>query len=633
MAIKPQNRTPLKTLALLVLLILGLFGGIVAASGAGNPVDAWRPKLGLDLEGGRQIVLAPVIEGGKQINSQQVTQAVSIIRQRVDGSGVSEAEVTTLGQSNIVVSLPGNPDQATLDSLKQSSQLRFRAVICASSSPGVPAGCPSPQAAQPAPSGTSTPKASGEATGTPSVKSTPTASSKATSAPRKSTPSPKKTSSAGAAVPQALRADSTPSPSGTATASKTATATPSGASTATPTASASPGQEQPQTKPKNASDVAWVTPALTKAYQQLNCKTAKGREQALAPVDKPMVACQTDGREKFILGPSEVTGAHISDASAGYQTGQNGVQTSVVEVALSFDKVGAQQFEKVTARLTPHPEGDPQKRFAIVLDGQVISAPQSQAVIRDGRASITGNFTLDSAKLLADQLKFGALPMSFQVQTSEQISPQLGSEQLKMGIIAGMIGLLLVVIYSLLQYRALGFVTVCSLAIAGLSSYGLVTLLGYTHNFRLTMAGVTGLIVSIGITADSFIVYFERVRDEVRDGRRLRSAVETGWGRARRTILISDGINFLAAAILYVLSESSVKAFAFTLGLTTLVDVVVVVLFTHPLLTILSSTEFFGQGHKWSGFDPVRLGAKKITYAGRGRVSIAGQRPAEGGTA
>ncbi len=346
-----------------------------------------------------------------------------------------------------------------------------------------------------------------------------------------------------------------------------------------------------------------------------------------------MVACNQDGKEKYILGPSEVTGEHIKDASAGYQVGQNGVQTGVVEVALTFDSVGAKQFQKVTERLTPHAEGDPQKRFAIVLDGQVISAPQSQAVIRDGRASITGSFTMDSAKTLADQLKFGALPLSFKVQTSEQISPQLGTEQLKMGILAGLIGLLLVVVYSLLQYRALGFVTVFSLLIAGVSSYGLVTLLGYTHNFRLTMAGVTGLIVSIGITADSFIVYFERVRDEVRDGRQLRSAVQTGWARARRTILISDGINFLAAAVLYILSESSVKAFAFTLGLTTLVDVVVVVLFTHPLLTILSSTEFFGNGHKWSGFDPERLGAKKITYAGRGRVAVHQPRPAEGGSA
>ena len=631
MAIKPQNRTPLKTLALLALLVVGLFGGIVAASGAANPVKAWVPKLGLDLEGGRQVVLAPVVEGNNTISSDQVKQAVNIIRLRVDSTGVSEAEVTTLGASNIVVSLPGNPDQQTLDSLKQSSQMRFRAVICASSAPGVPPGCPSPGAASPRPSGTSTPTSTPGTSGT----SKPTATSTSSGTSTKKASKPASTPSGHPKGNSVRAATDTPKPTGSATPSPTGTSTPSPTGTSTPTSSstAGPGADQPRTKPKNASDVAWITPALTKAYQGLDCSSAKGREQEPAPVDKPMVACDRNGKEKFILGPSEVTGEHISDASAGYQVGQNGVQTGVVEVALSFDKTGAQEFAQVTERLTPHQEGDPQKRFAIVLDGQVISAPQSNAVIRDGRASITGNFTMDSAKTLANQLQFGALPLSFKVQTSEQISPQLGTEQLKMGVIAGFIGLLLVVVYSLLQYRALGFVTVLSLVIAGVSSYGLVTLLGYTHNFRLTMAGVTGLIVSIGITADSFIVYFERVRDEVRDGRQLRSAVQTGWSRARRTILISDGINFLAAAVLYILSESSVKAFAFTLGLTTLVDVVVVVLFTHPLLTILSSTEFFGQGHKWSGFDPVRLGAKKITYAGRGRVAVHAPRTAEGGRA
>jgi len=253
-------------------------------------------------------------------------------------------------------------------------------------------------------------------------------------------------------------------------------------------------------------------------------------------------------------------------------------------------------------------------------------------VLCSGQVSITGSFTAASSKVLADQLKFGALPMSFVQETRDDITPTLGGEQLSRGLLAGAIGLLLVVLYSLFQYRALGLVTVSSLLIASALTYAVVTLFGWSIGFRLTMAGVAGLIVSIGITADSFIIYFERVRDEVRDGRALRAAVETGWKRARRTILISDAVNFLAAVVLYVLAASNVRGFAFTLMLTTVIDIVVVFLFTHPLLSILANTKFFGEGHKWSGLDPKRLGARTVTYAGRGRVTIAARRAAAEGS-
>ncbi|MFC6706736.1 protein translocase subunit SecD [Flexivirga alba] len=332
-------------------------------------------------------------------------------------------------------------------------------------------------------------------------------------------------------------------------------------------------------------------------------------------------------------GAGRGRGKHLTDANYGQNTNQQGVATNQVVVNLKLDGTGAKEFAAVTERLTPYPTGNPKKRFAVTVDGSVITAPESQAVITDGSAQISGNFTESSAKTLANQLKFGALPFSFKELTSNQVSPQVGTDQLQKGILAGLIGLALVVLYSLLQYRALGFVTVASLVVAGFSSYGLVTLLGFTSGFRLTMAGVTGLIVSIGITADSFIVYFERVRDEVRSGRPLRAAVETGWARARRTIIVSDAVNFLAAAVLYVLSEDNVKAFAFTLGLSTLVDIAVVMMFTHPVLTILARTKFFGSGHKWSGFDPERLGAAGVTYAGRGRVTIADRKAAGDSTA
>ena len=341
-----------------------------------------------------------------------------------------------------------------------------------------------------------------------------------------------------------------------------------------------------------------------------------------------MVTCSVDGRAKYILGPAEVLGSEVSNATSGQQQTQSG-STGIWEVRLDFNSAGTKAFGDVTSRLVVLPP--PRNQFAIVLDNLVISAPVTQAALTAGNASITGSFTAASAKVLADQIKFGALPMSFELQTQDTISPTLGGDQLRRGLLAGLIGLILVVVYSLFQYRMLGLVTVSSLVIAASITYATVTLFGWSYGFRLTMAGVTGLIVSIGITADSFIIYFERVRDEVRDGRALRAAVETGWVRARRTILISDAVNFLAAIVLYVLASSNVRGFAFTLMLTTIIDIVVVMLFTHPLLSILANTKFFGEGHKWSGLDPDRLGARTVTYAGRGRVTIAARRAAAEG--
>lgn len=341
-----------------------------------------------------------------------------------------------------------------------------------------------------------------------------------------------------------------------------------------------------------------------------------------------MVTCSADGQAKYILGPAEVLGSEIKNATSGVQQTSGG-PSGVNEVRLDLNPAGSKSFCDVTSRIVSLPS--PRNQFGIVLDNRVLSAPVPSSALCAGTASITGGFTPTSAKVLADQLKFGALPLSFDLQTRDDISPQLGGDQLARGLLAGLIGLLLVVAYSLVQYRALGLVTVSSLLIAAALTYAAVTLLGWSTGFRLTMAGVTGLIVSIGITADSFIIYFERVRDEVRDGRALRAAVETGWARARRTILISDAVNFLAAVVLYALAASNVRGFAFTLMLTTVVDIVVVMLFTHPLLSVLANTSFFGQGHRWSGLDPERLGAKTVTYAGRGRVTIAARRAATEG--
>ena len=283
-----------------------------------------------------------------------------------------------------------------------------------------------------------------------------------------------------------------------------------------------------------------------------------------------------------------------------------GASTNEWAVNLEFDAEGTKIFSATTSRLFPL--ASPRNQFAVTLDGFVITAPQAKAVITNGSAQITGSFDKDSSTSLADQLKYGSLPIGFEVQSQENISATLGSESLKSGLLAGLIGLILVVIYSAFQYRALAIVTIGSLVVAAVITYLLIAILSWRQGYRLSLSGVAGLIVAIGITADSFIVYFERVRDELRDGRTLSAAVEAGWNRAIRTILVSDGVSMLAAVVLFALTVGSVKGFAFTLGLTTLVDLAVVALFTHPMLQVLAQRKFFSSGNKWSGFDSKALG-------------------------
>ncbi|MCU1545500.1 MAG: secD, partial [Homoserinimonas sp.] len=302
----------------------------------------------------------------------------------------------------------------------------------------------------------------------------------------------------------------------------------------------------------------------------------------------------------------------IEDATHGLAANSQGVSTGQWAVNIAFNSAGSQQFGEVTQRLVGLQGA--QNQFAIVLDGKVITAPTTNSAITDGKAQITGSFTQESAQALADQLKFGALPIGFEVQSKETISATLGTSQLTSGLLAGLIGLILVVVYSLFQYRTLGLVTVASLTVAAVITYLVITLLSWREGYRLSLAGVAGLIVAIGITADSFIVYFERIRDELRDGRMLESAVESGWKRALRTIVVSDAVNFMAAAILFLLAVGNVRGFALTLGLTTIIDLIVVSLFTHPVMQLLARTKFFGDGHRFSGLDPRALGA---VYRGR----------------
>lgn len=530
----------------MVLLMVVMAAGIFGSTYSGG---SWAPKLALDLSGGTQMILSPKVNGSSEgnVSQEQLNQAVEIIRQRVDGAGVSEAEVTTSFGSgnNVVVSVPGTISPETRQLIQASANMTFRPVLVA-----------------------------GE----------------------------------GAAVAQESRTADDKLP-------------------------------KPTADPTDGSDRNWITADLYKQYEAKDCTAARNEDADSADPTKPMVACSADGKEKYILGPVELSGSDISTASHSQETSGQGVTTGRWAVNIQFNDAAREKFQNITSRLNAiraQNSSDARARFAILLDGKVLSAPVSQAVISDGKPQITGNFTEQQAKALADQLKYGALPISFTIQSEQQISATLGSEQLRVGLLTGLIGLLLVFVYSLFQYRLLGFVTIASLVVAGIISYEAIALLGWALNYRLSLAGVAGLIVAIGATADSFIVYFERIRDEIRAGRTIPSAVNHGWKRASRTILASKAVNLLAAVVLYVVSVGSVKGFAFTLGLTAIADLLVVYLFTHPALTLLANTRYFGEGHRHSGLSPESLGSTPL-YRGAGRIrtpeekqlSIAERRRAE----
>lgn len=519
MAKRSVARQAARSLIWLGVIFALLVGGNALA--VFGQAGSWVPKLALDLQGGTQIILEPRLAENQSVSEEQLNQAVSIIRQRVDSSGVAEAEVTTQGGENIVVGIPGEPDQATLERIRSSAKLEFRPVLIA-----------------------------------------------------------------GAANTEPVEPVEVPE---------------------TP-------DDQERVEPTSASDLAWITPEIDAEYQSINCFELDTSGANVADPNLPLVTCSQDGFERFILGPVEVGGESIADASSGLIPGPNGAPTNDYGVFIEFDSEGTAGFREVTERLITLP--GVQNQFAIVLDGRVISAPRTLAAITDGNPQISGNFTQESAAILADQLKFGALPIGFQVQSSETISATLGVSQLQSGLIAALIGLILVVLYSLFQYRLLGLVTVFSLTTAFVLSYFVITYLSNAQGYRLSLAGVAGLIVAIGITADSFIVFFERIRDELRDGRMLESAIQAAWKRAFRTILASDAVSFIAAVTLYLLAVGNVRGFAFTLGVTTVVDLIIVALFTHPVMQLLGRTRFFASGHPLSGLDPQALGA---VYRGRAR--------------
>ena len=476
-------------------------------------------RLGLDLRGGTQVILTPELAPGSQgtLTQDQIDQSVEIIRQRVNGFGVAEAEVTVQGSganAAIVVTVPGVNPEGITNLLKQTARLDFRAVLAA---------------------------ANGFEVISPDANASPSASE-------------------------------SPSPA--------------------------PAVEKPKELPIQAA----TSDELYDQYLNLNCLD-QGLLQGGKADDptKYTLTCSKDGFEKFVLAPAFITGDQVSDSQASLpQQGAGGWM-----VLLDFDSTGATKLTEASTNLSKLPS--PQNRFGIVLDGLVVSAPFFSEPILGGKAQIEGSFKAEEAKQLAQVLRYGALPVTLTIAESTSISPTLGQDQLSAGLLAGAIGLGFVVLYLIIYYRALGFVAVFSLVVAAIFTWVSIIALGRTIGFTLTLAGIAGAIVAIGITADSFVVYFERIRDEIRDGKSLRVATELGWIRARRTLLAADFVSLLAAIVLYALSVGSVRGFAFTLGLTTIIDVIVAFWFTHPLVTYFGKSKWAEQGGVLTGVSKKRL--------------------------
>ncbi|WP_370949076.1 protein translocase subunit SecD [Amycolatopsis sp. cg5] len=540
---------------------LALFAGIVVVLYAlvfftGN--HSPKPKLGIDLQGGTRVTLTARTPDGGVPSRESLNQARQIIEKRVNGIGVGGTEVLLDG-NNVVITVPGEQGGDQAKTLGKTAKLGFRKVITTQqvTPPGMP------QTPPPSGSATATPPPS---SGAPSSQATPTS---------------KPGGGGGGAVgAQAQQPSPTPTPSPSAPAPAPAPA-PGGntdADTAKQIQAAQAVRQNPDLAGK--SDDPKTQAALQAAYNSITC--APGEEDPLVGNDRtdlPLVTCDVKGTEKLLMDKEFLPGTEIAGATFGFDNQRGGWV-----VNLSFKSEGAKIWGNFT-------KDNLQQRAAFVLDTKVVSAPTIQATILDGNTQISGQFTQKDAKDLTDVLKYGSLPLSFESSDATTVSATLGLASLEAGLIAGGIGLLIVFIYCLFYYRLLGVLTIFSLALSFSLVYAVLVLLGRWIGYTLDLAGIAGLIISIGITADSFVIYFERLKDEIREGRSFRSAVPRGWVRAKRTILASDGVSFLAAAILYIFAVGDVQGFAFTLGMSTVLDLVVVFLVTHPLIAMISKSK------------------------------------------
>ena len=568
---------PARYLTVFVTLLIGAY--LLVFLTGDKRADA---KLGIDLQGGTRVTLTARTPDGTRPTREALSQAQQIISARVNGLGVSGSEVIVDGD-NLVITVPGS-DSSEARNLGQTARLYIRPVINALPAetgplPRNPQRLPGPHArprlplgqhpggpipggpvpAGPVPGAQPGGPVPGGAPGLPMPGDLPLPGEPAPAQPR----------------PYPLDPPPTPTPA------------------PAPPAAPAPAPVQPE-PPDPRKDLAeriakqreWRQSTnkgvqfLALQYEATQCN----QEDILAgndDPDLPLVTCDKDHKEAFLLAPSIISGDQIENASSGLDQHSGGYV-----VDLQFKSGAANTWADFTAAHIG-------TQTAFTLDSQVVSAPQIREAIPGGRTQITGGdppFTASTARQLANVLKYGSLPLSFESSEAQTVSATLGLTSLRAGLIAGAIGLALVLLYSLMYYRLLGFLTALSLAASGAMVFAILVLLGRYINYTLDLAGIAGLIIGIGTTADSFVVFFERIKDEIREGRSFRSAVPRGWARARKTILSGNTVTFLAAAVLYVLAIGQVKGFAFTLGLTVILDTVVVFLVTWPLLYLASKS-------------------------------------------
>ena len=586
-------------IALIVIMLLTIAGGDLFSPGKWH--NDFRVGLGLDLSSGTELSMKATTLNGTTPSTDDMNEAKTIILSRVNATGNTGAEVQTQGNDILNVSVPGKTTEQTEQLVSETAFLTFRQTLLYL--PYGATGTAPSTSATPSASASASPSASGSST----AKATPSASASATS-----------TAKTSAKIVPAASPSPSPTPSGTASAKASASSSASASPSPSPSASSSAA-------PAYLGDPSLVNKQTLALFNKVTCTpndTTKWKQEAgytkAQDYDNPnvqIVSCDNAGN-KYALDVSKVQGQEIQTATAELSTTSNQWEVLLTFKGGAATTAWANLTSQQSSKYYAAGAGDPSTNdywldtVAVVLDGNVVTAPETTEAIPNGQAQITGSFTQAEATQLQNVLQYGSLPLNFDILTADTVSAQLGRAQLYGGLIAAAIGLALVVVYSFLYYRGLGLVSVLSLVIAGTLALLSVMLLSKYQNFHLELSGIAGLIVAIGITADSFVVFFERLRDEVREGKALRPAVEAGWKRARRTILVSDTVSFIAAILLYYFSIGEVKGFAYTLGLTTVIDIIVVFLFTKPMVTVLARTKFYGDGHPMSGLDPARLGAR-----------------------
>ncbi|MFD4356573.1 protein translocase subunit SecD [Nocardia sp. NPDC058518] len=504
-------------------------------------------KLGIDLQGGTRVTLTARTPDGNKPSQESLKKAQEIIENRVNGLGVSGSEVVIDGD-NLVITVPGEDSQQAR-ALATTAKLYIRPVLFATEPQA--GGAAPPATGTAPPGGTAPPAATDTPAPAPGESPAPTGEAPTTPAPQS----------------RVFPAQAPPTP------------------TPTPPPGGLTHQQQ---QAKEIADAKALRQSTDQQVQQVAVAAMDcTKPDPLAGNDDPtlpLVTCSQDGTEVFLLGPSRIDGQEIADATSALNSAQ-----ARHEVNLEFKSAGADAWSKLTGEYV-------NKRVAFVLDSKVVSAPQvQQGPQLGGRTSISGSFTADSASELANTLKYGSLPLSFQTSEAETVSATLGLSSLKAGLLAGAIGLIAVLLYCLLVYRMLGLLAGFSLIAAGVAVYGIIVLLGRWIGFTLDLAGIAGLIIGIGLTADSFVVFFERIKDEMREGRSFRSAVPRGWARAQRTNLSGKTVSLIASVVLYLLAAGQVKGFAFTLGVTTVLDVIVLYLVTAPLLMLAARSPFWAK--------------------------------------